>query len=148
MPFDNAAYQREWRRRNPHKLAEYKQREKEKERSPTKEQRERKRNYDLVRCFGISVQQYDELLKQQNGGCAICDRPNADSRGHRLHVDHDHKTGEIRGLLCASCNKDLIGRRTDPDLFHRAAVYLSSEHTGLFVPKDAPKRRRRRKKAK
>lgn len=146
MAFDSKEYKKEWKLRNPEKIREYAIRQRQKKGPPSDEQRAYKRNYDLLRCFGITVEQYDELLKAQQGCCAICDRTDADQRGHRLHVDHNHKTREIRGLLCGSCNKDLIGRRTDPNVFRRAAEYLEKQYTGFYVPEDAPKRRRRRKK--
>lgn len=54
--------------------------------------------------YGITVEQYEEMLKRQKGGCAICGkRPGK----KRLHVDHNHETGQVRGLLCAKCNGDL-----------------------------------------
>lgn len=54
---------------------------------------------------GVSELQYKELLDGQGGKCFICKRtPNETRNGRRLTVDHDHKTGRIRGLLCVSCN--------------------------------------------
>lgn len=91
--------------------------------------------------YGITEQQYAQLAVQGNLCCWICGR--APKPGKSLHVDHNHGTGEIRGLLCFLCNKRLIGRHTDPDLFATAAAYLR-EGTGLFVPK-RPRRRPRRK---
>lgn len=59
-----------------------------------------------LKKFGLTEEQYDQMLVQQNGVCKICERP---SRGRcsRLAVDHDHKTGKIRGLLCMVCNTRL-----------------------------------------
>lgn len=54
--------------------------------------------------FGISLEEYNVLLKQQNGKCAICKNSPG---GNRLDIDHDHKTNIIRGLLCRSCNRFL-----------------------------------------
>jgi hypothetical protein len=56
----------------------------------------------LQRKFGISLDEYDAMLKSQSGVCAICAKPCA--TGKRLAVDHNHKTGAVRGLLCSSCN--------------------------------------------
>lgn len=53
---------------------------------------------------GITEAEYDERLAAQNGGCAIC---GATPKKRRLHVDHDHKTGHVRGLLCHRCNRVL-----------------------------------------
>jgi hypothetical protein len=52
--------------------------------------------------LGVTDAEYERLLAAQGGGCAICDHP---PRTRRLHVDHDHKTGEVRGLLCHRCNR-------------------------------------------
>lgn len=56
------------------------------------------------RLYDISVEEYDMLLDWQGGVCALCDRP---PKTVRLSVDHDHKTGETRGLLCVRCNRML-----------------------------------------
>jgi hypothetical protein len=61
------------------------------------------RHYE--RQFGITQAQYDEMLIQQEGVCAICRRPQ--SGRNRLAVDHDHNTGKVRGLLCSMCNAAL-----------------------------------------
>jgi hypothetical protein len=53
--------------------------------------------------YGITQEQYEEMLSEQNGGCAICGITEA-TNGRRLAVDHDHQTGEVRGLLCNNCN--------------------------------------------
>jgi len=57
--------------------------------------------------YGISVQEYEELLDAQAGGCALCGGTHRS--GRRLHVDHDHETGRVRGLLCYPCNQ-AVGR--------------------------------------
>ena len=59
----------------------------------------------LQRTFGISQADYELMLKTQRGGCAICARP--PHQGSSLHVDHDHETGRVRGLLCFRCNGGL-----------------------------------------
>lgn len=63
----------------------------------------------LKAAFGITLEQYEEMLESQGGVCAICYRPpEANSRSKKqLAVDHCHKTGAIRGLLCANCNNAL-----------------------------------------
>jgi nitrate/TMAO reductase-like tetraheme cytochrome c subunit len=66
------------------------------------------RDYFLKRKFGINEQIYNEMLLKQNNSCAICKKTNSgDKRTKNLAVDHCHKTGIIRGLLCAACNKGL-----------------------------------------
>jgi hypothetical protein len=106
------------------------------------------RKYRLQRYYGITEEQYEARLKEQKGRCFICHKP-AKYFKHSLNVDHDHVTGEIRGLLCAMCNHKLIGRHRDPLLFYRAYKYLK-QGTGWFVPneflKGVPKKRRRKRK--
>lgn len=55
--------------------------------------------------YGITIEQYDAMFAAQGGVCAICDKP---PKNRRLDVDHDHSTGQVRGLLCAPCNR-LVG---------------------------------------
>lgn len=64
------------------------------------------RNYNLNRNFGIDSFDYDVMLKEQNNKCAICGRE-CKYFSKRLAVDHNHSTGEIRGLLCSNCNGNL-----------------------------------------
>jgi len=56
--------------------------------------------------YGITPEQYEAMLARQAGVCAICRNPSRGST-RRLHVDHDHATGKVRGLLCFSCNAGL-----------------------------------------
>lgn len=64
----------------------------------------------IEKTYGITSEDYDEILKRQGGRCAICrGRP----RSKRLAVDHDHASGAVRGLLCSRCNHDLMGAAWD-----------------------------------
>lgn len=119
-----------------------------------KNKRESGRSYNLKRKFGITLEQYDELLEKQNHCCAICQRHESEFK-KKFAVDHAHTesdhipAGMIRGLLCYICNSRIVGDRTNPDIFQRTAEYLR-QHTDWKVP-DAfvkPKRKRRRKKVK
>jgi len=90
------------------------------------ENRDRLRDYDLKRHYGITQADYDALLREQDDRCAICQT--GEPRGHgRFHVDHDHETDAVRGLLCHACNTALGGFQDDPDLLARAIAYLE-EH--------------------
>jgi hypothetical protein len=71
---------------------------------------------------GITVEEYDARLEAQDGLCAICRQLNASVR--RLAVDHNHETGEIRGLLCSHCNRALGLFKDDPALLKAAIDYL------------------------
>ena len=55
--------------------------------------------------YGITTEDYDALFANQAGACAVCQQPSPEGRA--LHVDHDHESGKVRGLLCAQCNMGL-----------------------------------------
>jgi hypothetical protein len=86
--------------------------------------KEQFREGHLRRTFGITQADYEALLERQGGGCAICSKPPGKIA---LHVDHDHMTGEVRGLLCVGCNNALGQFHDDPALLDRAIGYLGSE---------------------
>lgn len=76
------------------------------------------RDYDLKRNYGISLSEYDDMFKNQNGCCAICNKHIEDikmKKKKNLCVDHCHKTNKIRGLLCDKCNRGigLLGDSSD-----------------------------------
>lgn len=81
--------------------------------------------------FGITPEQYQEMLDAQVGVCAICERPErvVDPRNGRikaLAVDHDHGTGAVRGLLCQNCNKGIGNLGDNVDTLIAAAAYLEA----------------------
>lgn len=71
----------------------------------------------------LELSPYQYMLENQNGVCAICS--NVDKSGRALAIDHDHKTGFVRGLLCGSCNRGLGLFRDNPEILLKAAKYLS-----------------------
>lgn len=86
------------------------------------------RKYDLAK-FGLTVEQYDELLQKQNGVCAICKRPETIILNWKLKplaVDHCHETNRIRGLLCAQCNVGIGNLKHNPDWLRAAALYCEA----------------------
>lgn len=105
---DKAAYTREWRRANPDKA----------------------KNADLKKMYGITLQEYDAKAKAQSCRCAICgnteDDTDGNGRARLLAVDHDHKTGKIRALLCGTCNRGIGKFKDDPALLRKAAIYLET----------------------
>lgn len=78
------------------------------------------RDRNLRKQYGITLEQYQEMRDVQNGLCAICSLPEVD--GSDLSVDHDHETGQVRKLLCRSCN--LMIKRESPVLLELGAEYL------------------------
>jgi hypothetical protein len=64
----------------------------------------------IEKTYGLTAAEYDRLLAEQGGRCAIC---RARPKSKRLAVDHDHRTGAVRGLLCSRCNHDLMGSAWD-----------------------------------
>lgn len=82
------------------------------------------RKWYLRKMYGISVEDYDELVAKQKGLCLICEQ--LDTSGKRLAVDHHHDTGLVRGLLCARCNLGLGYFTDDPERLRRAAAYLEA----------------------
>ncbi len=65
-----------------------------------------RRSY-YMRLYGMTEIEYDQLLEFQEGKCFLCGKEC--SSGRKLSVDHDHDTGEVRGLLCIGCNKYRVG---------------------------------------
>lgn len=102
----------------------------------------KRRNYMIEYTYGVTPEQYQELLEKQNYSCATCGKHETEF-GRKLAIDHDHKTGEIFGLLCQYCNHRLIGKHRDPRIFEAAARYLE-KGTGLFVPIRKKKRKKRK----
>lgn len=91
------------------------------------------------KVYGLSPEQYAALLTLQGGRCAICrQRP----RSKRLAVDHDHKTGAVRGLLCGRCNHDLLGAGFDSvDVLAAAVDYLTTPPAaGAWAPPETKER--------
>jgi hypothetical protein len=90
---------------------------------------ETKRTNRLKLYFGITPQQYNELLLKQGGVCAICGKKMGEvgevgKRKHSMYVDHDHQTGKVRGILCNRCNFGLGQFLDNPETLKKAAEYL------------------------
>jgi hypothetical protein len=84
------------------------------------------RRTTLRRWLGLTEEQYDALLHAQSGRCAICRRTSAEVPGGRLHVDHCHATGRVRGLLCSPCNTAIGLFYEDPSRLIGAIAYLGT----------------------
>ena len=87
------------------------------------------KSYDLMKKFGITLEEYNEMLEIQDGACAICGQPET-RKDHRtgetraLAVDHDHATGRVRGLLCTDCNTGIGLLQDDIEILLNAVDYL------------------------
>lgn len=112
------AYSRAYRAANPEKHAAY-----------VRKWREKNRESVLathLRQYGITLDEYNRMLIDQGGCCAICGAREGRSKagGVRLHVDHDHATGKARGLLCGTCNRGIGQLGDDPARVRAAVRYL------------------------
>ena len=90
----------------------------------TDEYKQKHREYDRthhrMRRYRCTDEEYEELFRRQNGKCAICGM-----EVEKLVIDHDHKTGKIRGLLCDSCNWGLGHFKDNPEYLRNAIDYLT-----------------------
>lgn len=83
----------------------------------------RERKYNLKKKFNMTSEDFDQMLKEQNGMCKICGTKTPRGKG-TFHVDHSHKTGKIRGLLCNNCNAVLGFSNDNPFILMSAIRYL------------------------
>ena len=113
-----------WRSENPEKKRAY-------DREYIAQNYARIRHKQLMSDYGISYEQYLAMEEEQGGCCSICERPKEDcqrrtkyGKVRALEVDHCHKTGKIRGLLCASCNTTIGHMEDDTHRLRKAINYL------------------------
>ena len=83
---------------------------------------ERVRLRRIKEKYGLRPDEFRALYDKQNGACAICAKPFTSSKN--THVDHDHESGKIRGLLCSNCNSALGLMRENTTILRKAAEYL------------------------
>lgn len=76
-----------------------------------------------LKKFGISIEEYNQMFNEQEGKCAICDKHQSEEY-RALNVDHNHTTGQIRGLLCNNCNTGLGRFFDNVDSLQKAIHYL------------------------
>jgi len=104
--------QKEWKEKNKDRCAEY------------------NRKSNLKINYGISLEEYNNILNKQNGGCALCGMTQEESLkidGRHLCVDHCHNTGINRGILCSNCNRGLGLLKDNVDIFKNAIEYLEKQ---------------------
>lgn len=80
-----------------------------------------------LRKLGMTLEDYARLFSEQGGKCAICRTADTGVKKNNFPVDHDHKTGKVRGLLCDRCNTSLGQFEDNPDLLRKAADYLEGK---------------------
>lgn len=112
---DKNEYQRQWRALNPDKKY--------------KRDHEKAREAAWQRRYGITREDYDKMLAEQNGSCKICKTTKVGRTHTHFHVDHCHSSKKVRGLLCDLCNRGLGYFKDDPDLMKKGAIYLESHQS-------------------
>ena len=80
-----------------------------------------RRDRYYLKKYGLTLKQYESVLADQGGVCAVCKKRKGK---YRLHVDHCHTTGKIRGILCSWCNAGMGQFQDDPELLMKAIAYL------------------------
>lgn len=119
-----------WRLRNPDKAQKavdsWADRNKER-------RKEISRSYQLRNNYGITIEDYDNLLVSQSNRCAICNTDKPTGKWKVFAVDHCHTTGNVRGLLCNECNRGMGLLGDNPERLRLAAEYLENHKikTGL-----------------
>ncbi|MAT39187.1 MAG: hypothetical protein CL946_06255 [Ectothiorhodospiraceae bacterium] len=104
-------------------------REKQNRNPSARDRAQRKYRY---KQFGLTIADYEQILKDQGGVCAICGQP---PNGRDLCIDHCHRTGKVRGLLCDGCNTGIGKLGDDASSIRKALIYLQqSEQVALPEP--------------
>ncbi len=104
----------------------------------TEKDRVYRRKWALMDRYGITLDDYDRMLAEQGGACAICGGgPEGGPATKNYSVDHCHETGLVRGLLCSSCNIGLAKFRDRPELLIAASDYLLAALKAVGVDVEA-----------
>lgn len=133
--------QKRWRERNADHVREYgrayQKANREKINAKVRERTDYKNYYErngrkchLKKKYGITVADYDRLFEIQLGKCAICKTDNPGQGNKHFHIDHDHLSGKVRGLLCVKCNMGIGSFDDDVMLMHMAAAYVAEAKEG------------------
>lgn len=73
--------------------------------------KEKAKNRHLIKSYGITLEEYNKKLEDQVFSCALCGKHQSNFK-RSLAVDHNHKTGKVRGLICLHCNREIVRRNT------------------------------------
>lgn len=90
--------------------------------------KDKAKNRMLIRNYGITLDEYNEMLENQNGQCYICGKHHS-LQTKSLSVDHCHKTGNVRRLLCSNCNTSLGLLKEDIDRVKKMIRYIEENNT-------------------
>jgi len=83
------------------------------------------RRHMLKLKYGITIEKFDAIIKLQNGLCPICKLTLSEIDSKNIHVDHDHKTNRVRGVLCTNCNSGLGHAKDNVDTLQNSIEYLN-----------------------
>lgn len=116
----------EWAKNNKEKIRErnYQKKEKRKEYYQSDRGIESSRRAHLKRKYNMSLEEYNDILKKQNGICAVCGESENCNRNKFLAVDHCHDTNKIRGLLCTNCNRAIGLLKENIETLYKIIEYL------------------------
>lgn len=88
----------------------------------------------IQRNYGLAASDYDRMIVEQQGQCAICKTDKPGGRSTRFNIDHCHKSGRVRGLLCNPCNTALGKLNDSPEALIAAVVYLlGAQQSQAFI---------------
>lgn len=111
------------------------------------EAKRKRKDYNLRKRYGISLEQFEAILAAQGGVCAVCKESDK-----VFCLDHNHKTLKVRGVICLNCNLRVIGGARDQDYkLVNAAIYVTSNPAdlvypeGLYLLANPPKKRRKKR---
>ena len=88
--------------------------------------RPKKKDQALQRHYGIGLDDYNKLFEEQNGSCAVCGTTEPGGKWKNFHVDHDHDTNKVRGLVCCNCNTTMGLVHEDIHTLKSMIEYLES----------------------
>lgn len=120
------AYLREYNKKNPEIIKKIRENNKKwrQEYYKRPEIQRKNRNAQLKKDYGISLEEYENILESQGGVCAICSGDEISNRNRFLCIDHCHDSNKIRGILCNRCNRAIGLFKDNPEILMKATKYL------------------------
>lgn len=130
---EGIVWKREYQKKREQKPeVKYKRIQSDRRRSKTKNRIDYARELRLKKKYSLSLDAFNSMKQSQHGKCMICSMEFSEKthREDSCHVDHDHKTGKVRGLLCGACNMGIGKFKDTPELLRNAALYLERNENG------------------